>query len=122
MIQLIEALSGEGEITFASAATRNNFSAALGKWNVLLAAIPLNDSRFDEFLRDLNPDLVLYDRFMTEEQFGWRVNHNCPHALQVLDTEDLHSLRFARQKAVAENREVTKTDLINEISIREIAS
>jgi hypothetical protein len=36
---------------------------------------------------------VLFDRFMIEEQFGWRVAENCPDALRVLDTEDLHCLR-----------------------------
>jgi hypothetical protein len=33
---------------------------------------------------------VLFDRFMMEEQFGWRVAENCPNALRILDTEDLH--------------------------------
>jgi hypothetical protein len=46
---------------------------------------------------ELNPSVVLFDRFMMEEQFGWRVN--CPNALRLLDTEDLHCLRVARQKA-----------------------
>src|SRR5690606_3496594 len=49
---------------------------------------------------NLQPDLVLFDRFFTEEQFGWRVEQTCPHALRVLDTEDLHSLRAAREKIV----------------------
>jgi hypothetical protein len=26
---------------------------------------------------------VLFDRFMIEEQFGWRVAENCPDALRV---------------------------------------
>jgi glycosyltransferase involved in cell wall biosynthesis len=41
---------------------------------------------------------VLFDRFFTEEQFGWRVEQACPNALRILDTEDLHSLRHARQQ------------------------
>jgi hypothetical protein len=40
---------------------------------------------------------VLFDRFMMEEQFGWRVAEKCPNALRILDTEDLHCLRLARQ-------------------------
>jgi hypothetical protein len=44
----------------------------------------------------LNPDIVVFDRYMTEEQFGWRVIKNCPKALRILDTEDLHFLRKAR--------------------------
>ncbi|RYZ81185.1 MAG: glycosyltransferase, partial [Moraxellaceae bacterium] len=58
--------------------------------------ISLNCSSFDSFLIELQPDAVLFDRFFTEEQFGWRVEKTCPHALRILDTEDLHCLRNAR--------------------------
>src|SRR5690625_7521359 len=40
---------------------------------------------------------MIFDRIVSEEQFGWRVARNCPQAVRVLDTEDLHSLRWARQ-------------------------
>ena len=41
---------------------------------------------------------MLFDRFMMEEQFGWRVAENCPNALRILDTEDLHFLRKTRHQ------------------------
>lgn len=44
--------------------------------------------------------LVVFDRFALEEQFGWRVRRRVPHALRVLDTQDLHALRAARQRVV----------------------
>lgn len=122
MIQLIEALSSEGEITFASAATRNDYSAALGKWNVKPASIQLNDSGFDDFLHELNPDFVMFDRFMTEEQFGWRVAKFCPEAIRVLDTEDLHCLRKAREQSLQQEREVVDADFFNDVAKREIAA
>ena len=60
---------------------------------------------------------------MMEEQFGWRVAENCPDALRLLDTEDLHCLRLARQKAFKENRHFSTDDLlIEEVAKREIAS
>jgi hypothetical protein len=31
-------------------------------------------------VKELNPAVVLFDRFMMEEQFGWRVSENCPDA------------------------------------------
>jgi hypothetical protein len=34
------------------------------------------------FIR-VKPSVVLFDRFMIEEQFGWRVAENCPDALLV---------------------------------------
>ena len=82
----------------------------------------LNCSSFDHFVQELNPSIVLFDRFMSEEQFGWRVAENCPDALRILDTEDLHCLRLARQKAVKENREFREADLFSDTAKREIAS
>lgn len=48
------------------------------------------------------PEVVLFDRFMMEEQFGWRLEMHCPNALRVLETSDLQSLRAARQQALKE--------------------
>src|SRR5690606_1820186 len=38
--------------------------------------------------------------FVMEEQFGWRIEKNSPNTVQILDTQDLHFLRRARQKAI----------------------
>jgi glycosyltransferase involved in cell wall biosynthesis len=59
---------------------------------------------------------------MTEEQFGWRIAEQCPDALRILDTEDLHCLRKAREQAVKEQRPFNQKDLISDIAKREIAS
>jgi hypothetical protein len=40
--------------------------------NVAKKSISLNSSSFDVFIKELNPSVVLFDRFMIEEQFGWR--------------------------------------------------
>lgn len=81
--------------------------------------IELNNASFNEFIQKINPDFVVYDRFVSEEQFGWRVSQECPNAIQILDTEDLHFLRSAREKAYKKKNEI---NLYNEITIREIAS
>jgi hypothetical protein len=100
LLQLIHFfLEQDYRITFASTAAESEFSFNLDGLGVLKKAILLNNSSFDTFLMDLDPDIVLFDRFMTEEQFGWRVVENAPNALRILDTEDLHSLRIARQLA-----------------------
>jgi glycosyltransferase involved in cell wall biosynthesis len=85
-------------------------------------SVKLNDSSFDDYVRELNPQIVLFDRFMTEEQFGWRVADQCPDALRILDTEDLHCLRHARHQALKENRDFKNADLLNDHAKREIAS
>lgn len=86
------------EIVFASAALLSEHRFDLAALGVVEKSIALNCSSFDEFVTDLQPDLVLFDRFFTEEQFGWRVANACPQALRILDTEDFHSLRYARQQ------------------------
>lgn len=110
------------DIVFASTAADSDFMFDLEIIGVKRQSILLNDSSFDDFIKGMQPDIVLFDRFMTEEQFGWRVADNCPHALRILDTEDLHCLRQARHLALRENRPFETSDLFSEIAKREIAS
>lgn len=124
MMQLISIFKENGfEITFASAALDSDFMIDLSELGVAKKSIELNAASFDDFVTELNPDVVLFDRFMIEEQFGWRVTEKCPKAIRILDTEDLHCLRTARQKAFKENRKFEITDLFSEeVAKREIAS
>jgi hypothetical protein len=83
----------------------------------------LNHGSFDRFIQDLQPDIVLYDRFLAEEQFGWRVTQYAPQALQILDTEDLHSLRHVRRKAFESGKDFFMSDwLQDDMTKREMAS
>ncbi|MCI9846600.1 glycosyltransferase [Flavobacterium pectinovorum] len=124
MMQLISIFTANGfEITFASPALDSDFMVDLSEFGVEKKSIELNNSSFDDFIIELNPDVVLFDRFMIEEQFGWRVAEHCPKAIRLLDTEDLHCLRTARQKAFKENRMFKWNDLLSEeVAKREIAS
>lgn len=124
MVQLISIFKEQGfEVTFASPAMDSDYMIDLNSLNVNKKSIALNCSSFDVFVKDLNPSIVLFDRFMIEEQFGWRVAENCPDALRLLDTEDLHCLRLARQKAFKESRPFSTDDLlVEEVAKREIAS
>lgn len=123
MMQLIEAFQLQGwEVHFASAATPSLHAVNLEVMHIGQTNINLNDASFDTYLIDLNPHLVLFDRFMIEEQYGWRVAKYAPHAMRVLDTEDLHGLRKGRELAHTKKRECTKQDLINPYAQREIAS
>jgi len=124
MVQLISIFKEQGfDITFASPAMDSDYMIDLESLGVSKESIALNCSSFDVFVKELNPTIVLFDRFMMEEQFGWRVAENCPDALRLLDTEDLHCLRLARQKAFKENRKFTTDDLlVEDVAKREIAS
>jgi O-antigen biosynthesis protein len=124
MMQLIELLSTENvEMVFASSAQKSIYSENLDVLGVSSQEIYLNDSNFDAFVKDLNPTFVIYDRFMTEEQFGWRVMAQCSDAIQILDTEDLHCLRQTRQDCLKKGVPFQTNYLLeNPISKREIAS
>lgn len=122
-MQLIEQFQEQSwKITFACAATYSAFMIDFDAFGIDKVTIELNNTSFDEFIKALQPDVVLFDRFMMEEQFGWRVAENCPNALRILDTIDLHCLRFARQSAFKQKREFTFEDLFSDIAKREIAS
>lgn len=123
IIQLIEVLLANAyQITFACAAAKSEFSYNLKQIGVNEQVIKLNDQGFNEFVKNFNPTIVMYDRFITEEQFGWRVQQECPQAFTILDTEDLHFLRKARQKAVKEVSKLNQADLFTDDAKREIAA
>jgi glycosyltransferase involved in cell wall biosynthesis len=108
VMQLIECFLQQGwQITFASPATEGEHKADLAALGITEVAIKLNDSSFDEFVGQLQPDVVLFDQFLMEEQFGWRVEKHCPDAVRVLETCDLQSMRHARHRLL---KDLLKTD------------
>jgi hypothetical protein len=99
MLSLIALFKQNGrQVVFASPAELSQNRFDISSIDVPEQQIALNDSRFDQWLADLQPQAVLFDRFMLEEQFGWRVEKACPRALRLLDMEDLHALRHARHR------------------------
>ena len=116
MMQLLDCFLADGwQITFASPAGEGEHKADLCSLGITEQAIELNNSSFDDFVRELTPDVVLFDRFMMEEQFGWRVEKHCPNALRLLETSDLQSLRDARQQALKEQLTAGKHDDFTEL-------
>jgi glycosyltransferase involved in cell wall biosynthesis len=123
MLSLLTFFIHQGwQITFASPAQQGEHKVDLTELGIDEKTVALNCSSFDDFISELNPNMVLFDRFMLEEQFGWRVKKYCPDAMRILDTEDLHSLRYARHQALKQNRHLTKLDLNSDIAKREIAA
>ncbi|MBJ2136862.1 glycosyltransferase [Paraglaciecola chathamensis] len=123
MMSLLTLFTEQGwTVSFASPAVQGEHKIDLTEMGISEHSIALNCSSFDDFIVQQAPDLVLFDRFMLEEQFGWRVAKHCPDALRVLDTEDLHSLRDARHRALKQGRSVNECDLKSDLALREIAS
>lgn len=123
MLQLVDFFQRqEYQITFATTTTKTAFATDLESLGIRTQKIKVNDSGFDSFVRELRPDVVLFDRFMMEEQFGWRVTEASPNALKILDTEDLHFLRKARETAFRKKVPVEELLLTSDEAKREIAS
>ncbi len=124
MLQIIEQLQSQNwEVVFTCTAAESEFRFDLKTINVNTIPIELNDASFDEFIKQLNPTIVVFDRFMIEEQFGWRVAENCPNCLRILDTEDLHFVRNIRYENHKKGKNTTVNDYLkSEATKREIAS
>ena len=123
MLQLIDFFQQEKfKVSFLSAASFSEHSFDLNSKEIEAYTIKLNDSSFENLIAELNPDIVVFDRFASEEQFGWKVSEICPNAVKILDTEDLHFLRKARETAFKQNRKLDDQDLLNDVFKREIAS
>ncbi len=122
-LQLINLfLEQNWQVSFACAASESDYSFDLKSLGISTLHIVLNDSSFDDLVKNMQPHMVLFDRFTSEEQFGWRVAQNCPNALRILDTIDLHCLRLERQEAIKQNRDFSLLDLNSDFAKREIAS
>ena len=127
MLELSRLFVQQGwRVTYGSTAAANEHSADLSQLGIETADIMVNESSFDLFLADLRPDIVLFDRFAMEEQFGWRVEKTCPDAMRIIETVDLHLLREARHKQFKQQRQVVgqlaKNELISEVAKREVAA
>lgn len=124
MLQLIhQFLERDFVITFASPAQKSEKATDLISMGINEVSIELNNSSFNDFITALNPTIVLFDRFMMEEQFGWRVAENCPNAIRILDTEDLHCLRKTREICHKKDISFSVEELLKQdITKREIAA
>ena len=108
IIKLIDLFLSKGwEVTFSSAAAKSEFSADLISKGVNEISIELNSSSFYE---------------LAQGNESTKMKQNCPNAIRILDTEDLHFLRNARHLVIKENRKLKESDLKNDAAKREIAS
>lgn len=98
-MNLIDAFIDSGwEIVFCSTSKKNEHSLNLEARGIRTEQMHFNDPLFDLFISQELPDYVIFDRFLTEEQFGWRVQHFSPNSIRIIDTIDLHFLRREREK------------------------
>ncbi len=123
MLAMLRVYKQQGwQVEFATPAQPTDHMLDLATEGISSQSIELNSDSFDHYVTEYNPDIVVFDRFMMEEQFGWRVEKSCPQALRVLDTSDLQCLRNARHVAHKANRDMIKADLFSDMAKREVAA
>ena len=98
-------------VVVASPGQNLEFRAPLEADGFATVTAEVNDSAFDRWIAAEKFDVVVFDRFFTEEQFGARVRAALPRALRVVDTVDLHFLRRERGEAAAKKVESPKVAL-----------
>jgi glycosyltransferase involved in cell wall biosynthesis len=128
MMQIIQALQKQHTITFASPALKGPHAYPLNEIGVTTEEIKINCNSFDDYILEKAFDIVIFDRFTSEEQFGWRVASILPNALRIIDSEDLHFLRKTREQLLIKkgfpfsDEKTISTCLNNDFTYREIAS
>lgn len=123
MLQLIYLFKSYGyKIYFLCTQQQNELSTDLKYLQIFTQNISLNDSEVKNIFFEIKPDIVLFDRFITEEQFGWMIDEICPNALKILDTEDLHFLRENREKVLMQQDEKFDEFYLSNKAMREIGA
>lgn len=120
-------LDSKWEVFYSSPSQENQYSDLLKEKGVIVYSCPANDSGFDAYIQKINPQIVIFDRFLMEEQFSFRVREAVPDALRIVDTQDLHFLRRARLRALESNyslEDISKCNipLFSQDLVRECAS
>ena len=108
-------------VFFACPALKSEFKADLSVLGVEEIEIKINDASFDDILNKISPSHVLFDRFIMFEQFAWRIEEKYPEAFLILNTEDLHSLRDARQGALKKGIKLNESDINSDKYYRELS-
>lgn len=124
--ELARILQNEGyEVHAYSPCAENAAMAAWESLGVRCHHCPGNESGVEPMLRELDPALVVYDRFVMEEHFGWRLRALWPGALHLVDTQDLHALRRGRERSLQRGEESArfpKEEDYGDDIVRELAS
>ncbi|GAB9464353.1 Glycosyl transferase group 1 [Globisporangium polare] len=101
------------------------------EFNVQCVQTDANTDTFQKLLLETSPQLVLFDRFIAEEMYGWQAKKYAPEAARVLDLQDVHFLRKAREFLVKKQNvhfrdtldgQTLDVDAVEKQVIRELAS
>jgi O-antigen biosynthesis protein len=99
-LELMRYLQGSGwQVKAVSPSRESPHRQALEKMGVgTHSADPNFSAEVEGAFSTFSPALAIFDRFVMEEQFGWSARAAWPNCLQLVDTQDLHCLRRARER------------------------
>ncbi|OQR94313.1 hypothetical protein THRCLA_08195 [Thraustotheca clavata] len=129
--EMIEMAQEEGwNIICISPCRLNNHTELLTASGVTCIQLDPNTSQVEEFLKENRVDVILFDRFISEEMYAWKFFHHAPNATRILDLQDVHFLRKAREHLVLKEKvDFTATlnadinvDAVMPNALRELAS
>jgi O-antigen biosynthesis protein len=107
-------------VIYSSAAKENQFTKDLQASGLETYNFQSNDSKFNNWISELKPNYVIFDRYIIEEQFGWRVSTSSPSTIRILDTQDLHFLRIARHNYLLQNSSPSAPSSLSSSSLQSI--
>ena len=110
------------EVHYCSSASETEFMEDISSEGIQTFSIKLNCDSFNTQIEVLKPDVVIFDRFMMEEQYGWRVDESCPDAIKIIETIDLHCLRLTRKEQLKTGKNFRDILLNSTVAKREIAA
>uniref|UniRef100_K3WLM8 DUF455 domain-containing protein n=1 Tax=Globisporangium ultimum (strain ATCC 200006 / CBS 805.95 / DAOM BR144) TaxID=431595 RepID=K3WLM8_GLOUD len=96
---LIEVLQAHGfQVLCVSPSRVNEHTQKLAvEHNVQCVQADANTDTFQSLLLETSPQMVIFDRFIAEEMYGWQAKKYAPDAVRVLDLQDVHFVRKARE-------------------------
>ncbi|KAF1331607.1 Glycosyl transferase group 1, partial [Globisporangium splendens] len=96
---LIEILQAHGfQVLCVSPSRVNEHTEKLAiEHNVQCVQADANTDTFQNLLLETSPQVVIFDRFIAEEMYGWQAKKYAPDAVRVLDLQDVHFVRKARE-------------------------
>ena len=122
-LQLLQLLQeNDYQVTIASFFPADTFSQQLEQQGFQCVSLELNDSGLVDFFKSKTYEIAFFDTFLMEEKLGWVIREAIPKCMTVLDTQDLHFMRYARSKAPSFSIADHKLNLNDSPTYREIAS
>ena len=122
-LQLVKLLQeNDYQITIASFFSADTFSQELEQQGFQCLSLELNDSGLVDYFKSKAYKIAFFDTFLMEEKLGWVIREAIPECMTVLDTQDLHFLRYARSKKPSFSIADHQLNLNDSYTYREIAS